>query len=133
MFVKSFSYTTALGLMLGASISVNAAIIINGTRVIFPSDQKNITVQVKNEGSAPALMQTWIDNGDADVIPDESDVPFVVMPPVSRVDPMSGQTIHISNINADLPQDRESVYWLNVLDNNLIIYKLLSYIIKLLS
>lgn len=116
MFAKSFAYVAiALGLS-SIVATTHAAIVITGTRVIYPSDQKTVAVQVKNEGAFPALMQTWVDNGDANLTPDEINVPFVITPPVSRLDSQVGQAIHISYMNGELPQDRESVFWLNVLD-----------------
>lgn len=66
-----------------------AGLIITGTRVIYPAQQKNVNVQISNVGTTPALMQTWIDNG---------------------------QTIRITHTGEALPKDRESVFYLNVLD-----------------
>lgn len=116
MFAKSMSYAGILAVLMSSSLMAHAAIVITGTRVIYPSDEKVVTVQVKNEGSTPAMMQTWLDDGNADITPDQSEVPFVLTPPVSRVDANTGQSIQISYIGAQLPQDRESVFWLNVLD-----------------
>lgn len=116
MFAKSFIYSSILGTLFTISAVVHSAIIVNGTRVIYPAEQKEVTVQVKNDGSKPSLMQIWMDNGDANITPDNSNVPFIVTPPVSRVDPNMGQTISISFTGADLPEDRESLFWMNVLD-----------------
>ncbi|EPF70108.1 fimbrial biogenesis chaperone [Acinetobacter rudis] len=116
MFAKSMGYSGILAILLGSSIMTHAAIVISGTRVIYPSDEKVVTVQVKNEGSTPAMMQAWIDDGNADITPDQSEVPFVLTPPVSRVDANTGQSIQISLIDDQLPKDRESVFWLNILD-----------------
>lgn len=116
MFLKSLY---RLGVVIGSlSIlsTVQAGIVISGTRVVYPADQKTVTVQVRNEGAHPVLMQTWIDDGDAERAPDEIDVPFIIMPPVSRVDANTGQSINISYVPREMPKDRESVYWLNVLD-----------------
>ena len=116
MFAKSFSRAAVVFSVMTATASLHAGIVITGTRVVYPSDQKTVAVQVKNEGIYPALMQAWIDDGNADLTPDEINVPFVLMPPISRVDASTGQSINISHIHADLPQDRESIYWLNILD-----------------
>ncbi|MDQ8952905.1 fimbria/pilus periplasmic chaperone [Acinetobacter rudis] len=116
MFAKSMSYVGAFAVIWGSSMMTNAAIIINGTRVIYPGNEKVVTVQVKNEGDTPAMMQSWIDDGDADITPDKIEVPFVLTPPVSRVDANTGQSIQISLVHHQLPQDRESVFWLNILD-----------------
>ncbi|MFW2075048.1 molecular chaperone [Acinetobacter gerneri] len=116
MLAKSLSYSSIACAVVMVCSAAHAAIIVNGTRVIYPANKKDVTVQVKNDGTKPSLMQVWMDDGDASITPDKSTVPFVITPPVSRVDPKQGQTISISYINANLPQDRESVFWINVLD-----------------
>lgn len=116
MFLKSLYRLGAVIGCLSILSTVQAGIVISGTRVVYPSDQKTVTVQVRNEGANAVLMQTWIDDGDADRAPDEIDVPFIIMPPVSRVEAHTGQSINISYVPREMPQDRESVYWLNVLD-----------------
>ena len=116
MSAKSLGYSFIAGALIMLCSAAQAAIIVNGTRVIYPAKKKDVTLQVRNDGTKPSLMQVWMDNGDASITPDKSNVPFVITPPVSRVDPKSGQTISISYINADLPHDRESVFWINILD-----------------
>lgn len=116
MLAKSFIYSSIVSAVIAISAVAHSAIIIGGTRVIYPSEKKDVTVQVKNDGSKPSLMQVWMDDGDANITPDKSNVPFIVSPPVSRVDPKTGQVISITFTGADLPKDRESLYWLNVLD-----------------
>ncbi len=116
MFAKSLGYSSIAGALIMLCSVAQAAIIVNGTRVIYPAKQKDVTLQVKNDGIKPSLMQVWMDDGDASITPDKSNVPFIITPPVSRVDPKSGQTISISYTNANLPQDRETVFWVNILD-----------------
>ncbi|TCM66601.1 P pilus assembly chaperone PapD [Acinetobacter calcoaceticus] len=116
MFVKSLSKVAVLLCLSSFTTTLYAGIVITGTRVIYPAEQKTVTVQVKNDGAYPALMQTWIDDGDANLAPDEINVPFVITPPISRLDASVGQTINISMIEDKLPKDRESIFWLNVLD-----------------
>lgn len=93
-----------------------AGLIITGTRVIYPAQQKNVNVQISNVGTTPALMQTWIDNGQIDAAPDQIQTPFVITPPISRIEANKGQTIRITHTGEALPKDRESVFYLNVLD-----------------
>lgn len=94
----------------------HASIVITGTRVIFPSDAKEVSVRVSNKGKAPVLIQSWIDKGDVDATPDKIRVPFVLTPPINRVDAGSGQTLRIRGTANNLPKDRETVFWLNVLE-----------------
>lgn len=97
---------------------VHAEIIIHGTRVIYPSNAREITLQVSNNGNKPALVQAWIDEGDAKSTPDQSQAPFMITPPISRVDGNKGQTLRISALpkSGGLSKTQETLYWLNILD-----------------
>ncbi|HEL7750734.1 fimbrial biogenesis chaperone [Stenotrophomonas maltophilia] len=95
---------------------VMASVVVNGTRVIYPADSREVTVQVDNVGSSPALVQAWIDGGDASQAADSSDAPFVLTPPISRVEPGRSQALRLMFSGGHLPSDRESLFWLNVLD-----------------
>ncbi|EEG5674293.1 fimbria/pilus periplasmic chaperone [Salmonella enterica] len=87
-----------------------------GTRVVYPEQKKSINVQLHNGENSPSLVQAWLDTGDASASPDSIKVPFVITPPVSRVEPGTGQTLRIMYTGEPLPRDRESVFYLNVLD-----------------
>lgn len=94
-----------------------ASVVINQTRVIYPGDAKFVSVQLVNESDKPHLVQSWLDEGNASAAPETTKVPFSVMPPVVKMDSHSGQTLKITATNTRaLPSDRESVFWLNVLD-----------------
>lgn len=110
-----------LGLAFASSVAAPAAqaeIVIHGTRVIYPSDAREVTLQVSNNGSKPALVQAWIDEGDPKSTPDQSKVPFMIAPPISRVEATKSQTLRITALpNASqFNQKQETVLWLNVLD-----------------
>jgi chaperone protein EcpD len=97
--------------------SAQASVTIGGTRVIYPLDQREVTVKLANDSKNPSLVQVWMDDGNADSKPGEVKVPFVITPPIFRMEPGKTQTLRvIFSGDAGLPQDRESVYWLNVLD-----------------
>ncbi|MGL5698144.1 MAG: fimbrial biogenesis chaperone, partial [Kluyvera sp.] len=48
--------------------------------------------------------------------PENIDLPFLITPPVSRIDAKKGQTLRIAKMENSLPKDRESIYYLNVLE-----------------
>lgn len=96
--------------------SACAGIVLNATRVIYPSSEQEITVKMNNAGSAPALVQNWIDDGNVNASPDTLNVPFILTPPMNRVDPGKGQTLRIRYTGGNQPADRESLFWLNVLE-----------------
>jgi P pilus assembly chaperone PapD len=98
------------------SNSAFSNIIINGSRIIYSGKQREVTVQLSNNGASPELVQSWIDEGDAKTTPENSKAPFIVSPPISRVEPATGQALRVSLTTASLPQDRESLFWFNVLE-----------------
>ena len=67
-----------------ASAHSQASVVIGGTRMVYPADDREITVKLTNEGSRPALVQVWLDQGDETSTPDTADVPFTVSPPIFR-------------------------------------------------
>ncbi len=92
-------------------------IIVNGTRFIYPGNEKEITVQLNNTADRPAVAQAWLDTGDASETPDTIKTPFQITPPISRIEAKGGQTLRIKLMNkASVAQDRESLWWLNILD-----------------
>jgi len=97
-------------------MSAQAGVVISGTRVIFPGQAREVTVQLTNAGESPALIQTWIDKGDPNAPLDKIDVPFVLTPVVFRLDPTKGQTLRLIRTGESLAQDKESLFWLNVLE-----------------
>ncbi|WP_435928703.1 fimbrial biogenesis chaperone [Dryocola sp. BD613] len=99
-----------------SSAQSTASVVINGTRVIYPSSEKEVTLRLENKGDKSSLVQVWIDQGDSSAKINQIAVPFIMLPPVSRIEPSQGQTLRISYTGDSLPQDRESIFWLNVLD-----------------
>ncbi|NMM01178.1 fimbria/pilus periplasmic chaperone [Paraburkholderia sp. RP-4-7] len=96
--------------------SAQASVTIGGTRVVYPLEQREVTVKLDNDSHTPSLVQVWMDDGNPDAKPGEVKVPFVITPPIFRMDPAKAQTLRVMYSGEALPQDRESVYWLNVLD-----------------
>ena len=103
-------------LLLSPMLPAQAGIVINGTRVIYPAERREVTLQLNNTGEHPALVQSWIDSGKTDSQPASEKAPFVILPPVARVDAGRSQTLRIMYGGAPLATDRETLYWLNVLD-----------------
>ncbi len=93
-----------------------ASIVIAGTRVVYDASDSEVTVKLTNVGEVPELVQTWIDAGDPKTTPSTSNVPFTVTPPVVRIDAQKSQALRIIYTGEPLPADRETVFWLNVLE-----------------
>jgi chaperone protein EcpD len=99
-----------------AVLDAAAGIIVDGTRVVYPASKREVTIQIRNPGERPSLVQAWLDAGDPNAKPGESKVPFVMTPPLFRLDPTKGQSLRLVYTHDPLPADRESLFWLNVLD-----------------
>ncbi|WP_434638742.1 molecular chaperone [Klebsiella sp. I138] len=100
-----------------AILPTHASVIVNGTRVIYDSKERDVSVRLTNTGTQPVLVQSWIDDGQQNAKPDHLSTPFTLTPPINRINAGKSQTLRISytGITA-LPQNKESVYWLNVLE-----------------
>jgi chaperone protein EcpD len=101
-------------LVFGSPSFVGAGVIVSGTRHVYPEKQREISIQVTNDDSGtPRLIQTWLDRGQPAEL---SDVPFSLSPPVFRIDAGKSQVIRLIYTREPLPADRESLFWLNVLE-----------------
>ncbi|MPW16599.1 fimbria/pilus periplasmic chaperone [Paraburkholderia sp. CNPSo 3157] len=112
---KLAAVLTMVALAVGVS-SAQASVVINGTRVVYPSDEREVTVKLVNEGAGPALVQAWLDTGDPATLPEDAKVPFSLSPPLFRLDSKKGQSLRLVYSQEPLAQDRETLYWLNVLE-----------------
>ncbi len=115
MSVRRFMAVCAL--VMGCCVSAaQAGVVVGGTRVIYPSHEKEVTVSLFNQGTLPVLVQTWIDTGDASATPDAIKVPFLIGPPIFRMEPASGQAVRLTYTGDPLPDNQETMYWFNVLE-----------------
>jgi chaperone protein EcpD len=107
----------AIAGVLPGVMQAQASLVVGSTRLIYPENAKEITVQLTNPQPQEKLAQVWIDDGDPDALADNSAVPFLIMPPLTRIE---GQGTHRFRLmftqQSVLPKDRESLFWFNVLD-----------------
>jgi len=108
----------AILLCLCAASAVRASVVIGGTRVVFPAQQGEATVRLTNENDYATLVEAWIDSGDIKSTPNSANSPFLITPPLFRMDPHKDQSLRIiyTQGSQPLPADRESLFWLNVLE-----------------
>lgn len=103
-------------LLIASTHPVHAGIVIYGTRVIYPAEKKEVLVQLMNQGVRSSLVQSWIDDGDTSLPPEKIHVPFMLTPPVAKIAADSGQQLKIKKMPNMLPNNKESLFYLNVLD-----------------
>ena len=107
---------TSLGLFLAATLQMgqtaSAGLLAESTRVIYEADQHQHSLVLANVNPYPVVVQTWMDQGGGD--PDQAHAPFIVLPAVFRLEPQAIGSLRIIHNGDALPQDRESVFWLNL-------------------
>ncbi|WP_431224271.1 fimbria/pilus periplasmic chaperone [Serratia sp. L9] len=108
-------FVLATALMAGCAPAI-ASMTISGTRVVFPGTEREVIVRTNNKGKLPALVQVWVDDGNTNANLNQVKVPFLVTPPVFRVEPGKGQSVRMIYNGMTLPEDRESVFWFNMLE-----------------
>jgi chaperone protein EcpD len=104
-----------LGCTMVAS-NIKAGVVLSGTRFVYPSQEKEITVKLTNQGKHPVLVKAWIDHGEIDASPEAIKVPFTLTPPIFRMDADKEMALRLAYVGANLPKDRESLFWLNVME-----------------
>lgn len=87
-----------------------AAFTLNSTRYIYNQGQKNTTIEVTNNADKTYGGQVWIEN----VNKKDSKVYMVGQPPFFKISSKGKQLIRIMNVDTSLPEDRESLFWINV-------------------
>nr|WP_083275069.1 fimbria/pilus periplasmic chaperone [Edwardsiella hoshinae] len=101
-----------LALLLGAQ-SAWASLAADQTRYIFRGDKEALTVTVTNNDKTRTFGgQAWVDN----IVEKDTRPTLVVTPSFFKVKPQGQQTLRIIVAADHMPQDRESVYWLNLQD-----------------
>jgi P pilus assembly chaperone PapD len=100
---------------LGLIFIVNTSCIAGGiqvgrTRIIYDANKKEVELPLTNKDkSLPWLIQSWSDIGDG-----KTKGPFIVTPPLFRLDPEKEQSLRITWTGQTLPSDRESLFYINV-------------------
>ncbi|WP_075180638.1 fimbria/pilus periplasmic chaperone [Pantoea sp. 1.19] len=100
-----------LTLTLTPLLRAEAGIALGATRVIYPASSKQVQLSVMNsdEGSH-FLIQSWVENATG-----EKDPRFVITPPLFLMKGKKESTLRIIDASQQaLPQDRESLFWINV-------------------
>ncbi|MGO0379734.1 fimbrial chaperone [Escherichia coli] len=85
-----------------------AAFLIDRSRYIYEEGRKNISFSVTNQSDKTYGGQVWIDNAGA------GDGVYMIMnPSFFKLGSKEKQVIRISRVDTPLPEDRESLFWIN--------------------
>lgn len=110
--MKSLQQVVVLSFMLTCSLAQAApkGVTIGGTRLIYEGGKKEASLSVTNSDTNPYLIQSWAETQNGGV----EKVPFIVTPPLFRLDANQKNMLRIIRTGGNLPEDRESLYWLNI-------------------
>lgn len=86
------------------------SITVQPSRLVYNLDSAAATLQVVNPQSYPVLVQTKIFGEDL-----ETPAPFVVTPPLFRLEAAQQNRLRIVRTGGDFPSDRESLQWICVM------------------
>lgn len=94
---------------------VHAGISLSSTRVIYESSQREVAIAVINDSKDDVyLIQSWVDMFTPTIESSGQKAPFLVTPPLFRLDGEQENRLRIILMDNTLPQDRESIFWFNV-------------------
>ncbi|HEI8864692.1 TPA: fimbria/pilus periplasmic chaperone [Serratia odorifera] len=111
--INAFSKAGLLLALSVASVTAQAALTLDRTRVIYNADQKSISLNIYNDNKKlPFLAQAWIEDSENRKVTS----PLVVMPPLQRVNAGERSLVRIakSQATASLPADRETLFYFNL-------------------
>nr|WP_282560713.1 molecular chaperone [Providencia alcalifaciens] len=92
-----------------------AAMMIEGSRVIIKHSQREATLPIKNTSKYPVIIQSWVDDGAPDGTPEKaSHSPIISIPTIFRLNENELKYIRLVNKFMPSSTDRESLYWLNL-------------------
>lgn len=80
------------------------------TRAVAMASAKETSVDIINESQQTYMVQSWLE----DLNGSDKNIPVVLTPPVMRLEGGRQGKLRLVVIPGQIPQDRESVYWLNI-------------------
>lgn len=110
--LKGFRKRGALiiAMLLVPFLNARAALVLSGTRVIFPASENQASLKVDNPTDNDYLMQSWVE--------DETGKPqqdILVEPPVAQIKSHHKVELRFSLVDPTLKENKsEKLFWLNV-------------------
>lgn len=104
-----------LALLVGCG-PASAQLLLSSSRLVYPVGARQVEMTITNDGQRLITAQAWVDADEIQARPEDTQAPFLVSPPVSKIQPGKSQTLRISYTGAPTTGDRETLYYLNILD-----------------
>lgn len=99
------------GFFMVSCTATQAGVIVGGTRLIYKDDKKETSISVSNSENLAYLVQSWVD---AENENNTAQPPFIVTPPLFRLDENAENILRVIMVRDELPKDKESLFWLNI-------------------
>lgn len=97
------------GLSLVCTHAQAGGVALGATRLVYQQGESQIALPVRNSDEAQAfLIQSWVNDEKG-----KKSADFVVTPPLFTLQPKSENTLRVIFTGANLPSDRERVYYFN--------------------
>jgi P pilus assembly chaperone PapD len=96
------------------STLVQAGVVVGGTRLIYDGTKKESAINISNPDKNAYLIQSWVDGGEASAGAQTSKAPFIVTPPLFRLDGNQQNILRVVRAGGSLPETKESLFWLNI-------------------
>ncbi|OSN04032.1 fimbrial chaperone protein [Lonsdalea iberica] len=91
------------------SLANAGGIMLGGTRIIYPANQKQLPLSVRNTSEQSSfLVQSWVEQSD-----EKKSQDFVVTPPLYVSGPGNENTLRLMYVGAPAATDRETLYYFN--------------------
>lgn len=87
---------------------VHAGVVIGGTRVIYPADKREVSLQLYNKDKVDYLVQSWAESEE------KGKAAFIITPPLQRIEGGENNTLRIMRMVDSLPENRETLQWINI-------------------
>lgn len=91
-----------------------ASVVMVGTRVIYPQEKKFVNLNFRSTDNVPSILELWVSKS-LNSKDKSTDAPFVITPSIFKIDPNKGQSAKLVFTGSNLPNDRESIFYLNFL------------------
>lgn len=92
-----------------SSLATAGGIMLGGTRIIYPANQKQVTMSVRNTSDqSNFLVQSWVEQSD-----EKKSQDFVVTPPLYASGPGNENILRLMYVGAPAATDRETLYYFN--------------------
>ncbi|HIE5388228.1 TPA: fimbrial biogenesis chaperone [Enterobacter cancerogenus] len=94
-----------------------ASVVLGATRLVYHEGDDSVTLRLSNRDKSPYLIQSWVTraaDADSAASAGAQETPFIVTPPLFRMNAGDSNELNIVKKSKALPEDRESVFYLNV-------------------